>query len=89
MIIINNIYLLSQMTKCHLLLLLLLENLNHYNFKMLLLLLLLLLFIIIFIIITMIICDPLCENPAKVIFCDSLFAVFYKKIILHMVKNIL
>ncbi len=29
------------------------------------------------------ICDPLCENPAKVI-----FAVFYKKIILHMVKNI-
>ncbi len=27
----------------------------------------------------MIICDPLCENPAKVIFCDSLFAVFYKK----------
>ncbi len=85
MIIINNIYLLSQMTKCHLLLLLLLENLNHYNFKMLLLLL----FIIIFIIITMIICDPLCENPAKVIFCDSLFAVFYKKIILHMVKNIL
>ncbi len=23
------------------------------------------------------ICDPLCENPAKVIFCD--FAVFYKK----------
>ncbi len=37
----------------------------------------------------MIICDPLCENPAKVIFCDSLFAVFYKKIILRMVKNIL
>ncbi len=58
------------------------------QFKMLLLLLLLL-FIIIFIIITMIICDPLCENPAKVIFCDSLFAVFYKKIILRMVKNIL
>ncbi len=36
----------------------------------------------------MIICDPLCENPTKVIFCDSLFAVFYKKI-LRMVKNIL
>ncbi len=37
----------------------------------------------------LIICDPLCENPAKVIFfCDLLF--FYKKkIILHIVKNIL
>ncbi len=33
------------------------------------------------------ICDPLCENPAKVIF--LWFAVFYKKIILHLVKNIL
>ncbi len=31
--------------------------------------------------------DLLCENPTKVIF--LLFAVFYKKIILHMVKNIL
>ncbi len=30
------------------------------------------------------VCDPLCENPA--IFS---FAVFYKKIILHTVKNIL
>ncbi len=37
----------------------------------------------------MIICDPLCENPAKVIFLYSLFAVFYKKNILRMVKNIL
>ncbi len=33
------------------------------------------------------ICDLLCENPAKVIF--LWFAVFYKKNILHMVKNIL
>ncbi len=33
------------------------------------------------------ICDPLCENPAKVIF--LWFAVVYKKIILRMVKNIL
>ncbi len=30
-------------------------------------------------------CDPLCENTAKVIFWG--FAVFYKKIILYMVKN--
>ncbi len=30
-------------------------------------------------------CDPLCENPAKVIF--LWFAVFYKK--MNMVKNIL
>ncbi len=32
------------------------------------------------------ICDPLCENPAKDIFCDLLFST---KIILHKVKNIL
>ncbi len=32
-------------------------------------------------------CDPLCENPAKVIF--LWFAVFQKKIILHIEKNIL
>ncbi len=33
------------------------------------------------------ICDPLCENPAKVIF--LWFAVFYKKTnMLHKVKNI-
>ncbi len=32
-------------------------------------------------------CDPLCENQAKVFF-FLWFAVFYKKIILHMVKNI-
>ncbi len=31
--------------------------------------------------------DPLCDNPAKVIFYDLLFST--KKIILHMVKNIL
>ncbi len=33
------------------------------------------------------VCDPLCKNTAKVIF--VWFAVFYKKkIILHIVKNI-
>ncbi len=36
---------------------------------------------------TFIICDPLCENPAKVIL--FLFYFFLQKIILHMVKNIL
>ncbi len=30
---------------------------------------------------------PLCENPAKVVFCDLLFST--KQIFLHMVKNIL
>ncbi len=36
---------------------------------------------------TLIICDPACENPAKVIFLVIYY--FLQKIILHKVKNIL